>query len=401
MRYFALFIFLSSILLALDLPESSNIFVLKNHTIIEEGNSDYISDSELFNRTSIEYRDRYIYDSWYLDIDLEGFHHNSNIDNYKNTSLSYSKRNDIQYNSVMLAYSNDIYGFYGGVIPFRGSRFSEFKNPLRNGGNGIELLIDQVFVGGFGRVTIDNFDFIYGEATWRRDLNYNSLGYNNNDKSDGAFTIIKTNVGKNYLEFNYFSVTAVMDSDKNPIDYADIELYGLGYIYDDSFKSGMSFSLELGMSESKEDNAALAASNAPGVPLTYLRSIGYNVDSEDNRGYAWKTNIKYENEINDTEYFIGCEYFKTYNNWLSMNHGVLFLSNNSWWQLRNGRQYTVYGGLHISKNLLVQLRYSRAVSDSVPEYFSISSSTNISESPNPSNFFTETDRVELEISLHF
>lgn len=376
-----------------------NSFIIKQHIIMADGSNYVTSMEDTIVRNSISYIKQYNFNRLTVDLDLEAFQLSKEVGNYKNISLAYEKELDVQINTIMLSYKNDYFVTHVGFVPFRGSRFSELKNPKRNGGNGIELITDQVFYGGFLSSKIDNTTFVLGHAAWIKESNYNSLGYKNNDKSTGTYAIAKTDIGNHYFEFDYFSLNAVLESSTNPIDYLELDVFGLGYIYDDTLSSGLSFSLELGLSQSKENNEDLA--NSTGVPLFILDSLGYITEDKETTGHAWKSNIRYENEYMNTEYYIGLEYFKTYENWVSINHGVLFLSNNSYWQHRDGNQITVYGGVNITDRLFLQMRYAKSKSGKVPHYFSVSSSENITDSLTPENFYTDTERYELEVSYSF
>lgn len=375
-------------------------FIIKSHTIYGTASNDSNTESGRYDRISLNYKDKYkIMEKLYFDVDIEAFHNTKEMDKHKNISLKYQKQDDIQINSLMISYIEEDYCLYGGAISFRGSKFSELKNPLRNGGNGIELLSDQVFYGVFSSTNIYDTSLIVGYAQWRKETNYNSLGYHNNDKSDGIFTVVKKDIDNHYIELNYFKVNVILDSSTEPINYADLDLLGVGYIYDDTHNTGLTFTWEGGVSHIKENNVELAKTT--GVPLNILDYLGYITENIETTGYAWKTNLRYENEVVNTEYYIGIEYFKTYENWISMNHGTLFLSNNSYWQVKDGQQYTIYGGVNITKNLLLQLRYVYTKSDKVPAYFSVSTSVPPSQSPNPEDFFLQTSRFEIEVSYSF
>jgi len=376
--------------------------ILKTHSIYGSGKSKYIKSHDDLHRVAWDFNVRAEYYHFGLDIDVEAFHHNKEIPDYKNVSLGYKKRNDLQINSIMLSHKYKDISVYGGFIPFRGGKFSEIQEPSKHGGNGIELLIDQVFLGSFLRYEYEGVNFIAGVAEWTNKANYNSLGYDNNDGSDGFFSIINYEKDRHYFELNYFTANVVSNSGtEEPLDYTDITLYGAGYIFDDTAYSGFLFSIEGGISNSKENVEGLIDSRVPASYQPFLPYAGFETENQDNTGYAWKANLKYEDEIGSHGYFIGTEYFKTYANWVSMNHGTLFLSNHSWWQNREADQYSVFGGFDITDNLSIESRYTKTISRKVPNFFSISKSTDIENVQQKEDWFTNLDKIEFKIVYKF
>lgn len=405
---------MKALLIALLFPlflmaDYKDVVYLKNTTLWGEGSSQYIHESGRLNRTAVEYVSLYKNENGFaLDLDIEAFHHANDYGKFKNSSLEYEKKNEIQYNSVMASYSYEDFSVYAGLIPFRGGHFAEIKDVqyAEHAGNGLELLINQVFVGAFLSYRYDDcWTFIIGKAKWEKWYNYNSLGAQN-DHSDGIFSILKYSDGQHYLEFNYYDVNAILNADTDyPVDYGKMRLGGVGYIYDDSFDSGFTYYAEAGFSHMHERVPELIDSTFaenPGV-IPFLPLLGYEVNPQTNTGYAAKAGMKYDDEIFDKEYYVGFEYFKTWKHWVSMNHGTVFLSNHSWWQNKVANQWMVFGGFHITPELSFNANYSRAKSKHAPKYFSISSSVPLSSVPDDQkeNFFTDVERIQFSVVYAF
>lgn len=372
--------------------------ILKNETIYLNANSKYLDMSDRINRTSLNYLSHTVNENYELDMDILVYKHSNNYDKFKNISLDYENKKGIQVNTFMI--SKNIYPditIHAGVIPFRGGRFSEIKlAEYENRGNGIELIINQAMPGTFLSYNLDEFNFIFGYTEFNTWTGYNGLN-EKNEGSGGMYSIITYEKNKHYLEFNYF------DASINIYEpYGTLDLFGLGYIYDDNQNSGCTVWVEIGYSKIKEgirDNILL---DYPEYMIPYFNSVGMITEDVNNDGYAFKLGIKRNFDVFGFDSFLGTEYFKTYDGWVSMNHGVLFLSNYSYWQNRDTNMITIFGGLSVNKNIHIGFNYSKSISNKVPHYFSASNSTDIdTHEMGKTISYTNIEKIMFDLSIKF
>lgn len=89
----------------------------------------------------------------------------------------------------------------------------------------------------------------------------------------------------------------------------------------------------------------------------------------------------------------------TKGNWVSGNYGTLFLSDHSWWAVRQGYEVSVYSSVDINKHIRFNTKYVYTHSTKVPKLFSGS------QSDTPENVFDgekyHTDFGKLEFLFNY
>jgi hypothetical protein len=291
------------------------------------------------------------------------------------------------------------FSLYSGVIPFRGGRFSEIKDGQKNKGNGIEILTDQVLVGSFVSWTKDNLTLQAGVATWQKEVNYRSLG-DKNDNSQGYYFISKYEYYRHYLELNYFKINP--NSVENSVEYklGESDLISLGYIYS-NLENGLVFWVE-GLYSKIDENINETATNIVGAQaVPFVAQMGFLTEDATTEGASYKTGVAYKGFLGNSDYTIGYEYFRSYPGVISMNHGVVFNSNYSYWQLRDATMHTVFTHLELSKNIRLAINYSRSKNNQVPNFFSMSKTILPEHSLNADSFFTNNDRLYFGLEYKF
>ena len=356
-----------------------------------------------FGKSSLNYM--FSYNNDLISFDFDGELYNLNQDEptiQKNVSLAIDQDRNYTLRSALLGLKiTDEITLYAGVIPFRGGRFASIKNERNNTGNGIELLTDQVFEGGFISYNKGNFSFQIGHVEFKDKYNYRSLGAKNNG-SNGQYFITKYNNDKHYIEFNYFKADAYMAGDTDsPFKFANYDLYGLGYIYDDSKDSGITYWIEGSYSEGKEDTDKIAADNVPAEQLPFLAMAGYKTGMNNSYGGSYKTGIAYSSNYEDIEYKVGVEYYESMRGSFTMNHGVLFHSNYSYWQHKNANMVTLFTNIRLNRYTYLYMDYSKSHNPEIPHYFSPTSSNNWNVSNVQNTGYTNHERFNFSISLRF
>jgi len=357
------------------------------------------------NRIEVNFKELGLPVSLYSDIDLYSI--TNAPGKVKNISLPYDKETNLesgfQINSLYLkANLGEYFSYYHGTVPFKGGRFSEIKDPTINGGNGLAIINNQVYSSDFVSFhsTLDSADFsiILGKSEFNTKNHYNGLLQKNN-KSSGDYAIITYESGKHFFEADYYRMTVKTDE----LDYAKLKIMGIGYIYDDSVDSGFTFYTNVGTSSISENVEGLA--DQYGIPqyyLPYFASQGAIVKNTHNeKGYAGLFGTNYEFDTEYGTFNIGTEVFITRGGWVSANHGVLFLSDHSWWANRNAIENTIYAGVNITKNLRFSSKFVHTESKDVPIAFSISQNAPKDEAFHGSEFYTRFNKVEFLVNYIF
>lgn len=356
---------------------------------------------EKISKTSLDIMGYYDFYDFKLSSNIEFYHFDKEVKSYKNISEKYDNINNTTLKTLMISYNTPLYSLFYGVIPFRGGKFATIKDDESHG-NGIELLTDQVFVGYFA--SIDCWaKFILGRAAWQDNINYNSLPPKNNG-GVGDYILVTKQLGNNYIEFNYFKVYITLDlPSKETFRFGVLDLIGFGYIYDDSFDSNLVYWFEGGYSRINENIRQMAINSNPGGigGLSTLSSLGYKVDDADTQGFAFKTGVKYSDEISSYDYDIGFEYFKTYDGWVSMNQGILFNSNYSYWQNRGADQISIFGNIYINNHVTVGINASHSKSSYVSNPFSAAATTNPDTYDWSRKDFTVNERLVFSLKYKF
>ena len=379
--------------------------IFQDSTVFINANSIYQAESREYSKASIEYWNTFNKDNFHLDLDLQAYSFDKDVPNNKNISLNYGAKNSVSINTLMVSYNNDKFGLYAGIIPFKGGEFTQLKSSEIQGGNGIELLTDQVFEGVFLSYKPEsNLEFIIGGAYWQTWYNYNSLDQKN-DGSKGIFFLSKYRENKNYFEFNYFNVNVLDKLNNKVIDFGNLQLFGLGYIFDDSMYSGFKFWAEFGLSISQENIQSVVKAEVPNYSQNmnkYLIRKGYSIKNDTTIGDAYILGISKDFEMFDIINTIGFEYYKTYNGWESMNSGTLFNSNNSYWEVRDGDQKTIFIETQFNNHIVTDISVSNESSNEVPKYFSASQSESINKSPlGKTYFYTIVNKIYFTLTYKF
>jgi hypothetical protein len=362
---------------------------------------DIINPTDILDRISVGSKACMGNENVEVDYDIELYRFSSIPGKFENISLPFAKKSDIQINSLYSKISTDEtkYGglsIYYGIIPFKGGRFSEIKNPNINGGNGLAIINNQVYSSLFLAYSSNNTSYIFGKSSFSETNHYNGL-LDKNDGSSGKYTIITHEYGKHFFEVDYYSMNIKMGD----IDYAGLDIGGFGYIYDDSLNSGYTFYMNFGISHCSEDIISLLHSyNIPDTYLPTLQKKGATVSNTNNTGYALLLGGNYEFD-NIYTYNTGIEVFITKGGWVSANHGVLFQSDHSWWNTRDGIETILYAGVNFTKNLRLQTKFTNIDSKSVPNNYSISTNSSQSTAYQGNLYYTHIQTITIDLNYKF
>jgi hypothetical protein len=345
------------------------------------------------NKTNISYKNVGTYS------DLEYYDINNPQDGIGNISLPFNDLSQgYQVNALYFSVTDGDFTWYHGAIPFKGGRFAEIKDPTVNGGNGLAIINNQVYLSDFLKYNDGDLNIIVGKSKFDTKLHYNGLLQKNN-QSEGIYTLVTYEMGKHFYEFDYFSMKGKV-YDEQPWD---IKIYGVGYIYDDSMYSGWTIYTNLAMSDT--DDRAGDLGNAYGIPASYrpfLEESGAKFGTYNNqKGYAELFGIKYEFDALDVSFDIGSELFFTQGAWVSTNHGVAFQSDHSWYANRNATEIVVYSGVDINEHMRFSTKYTHTSARNVPAPMSITQSVPADQAYNESKFFTDFSKLELLVNYKF
>lgn len=345
--------------------------------------------------------------------DLEYYWLNNPQDGIGNISLPFVDKNlgtdlaqGYQINALYSAITVSDFTWYHGAVPFKGGRFEEIKNPTVNGGNGLAIINNQVYISDFLKYNIDTslgeLNLIIGKSKFDTKLNYNGLLEKNNGSS-GEYLLATFENGNHFFEMDYFTLNGKVKSEFASIEPWHIDILGFGYIYDDSLESGNTFYLNIGQSVTDDNSEQMATSyGISPAYFNYFRAQGASIgDYKNQKGTALLLGYNYEFDIEDNTYDFGFEYFKTNGAWVSTNHGVAFQSDHSWYANRNAQEYVVYTGVNFGKKLRVSTKYVHTDAKSVPNAFSITQNLPKDEAFNNAKFFTHFDKVEFLLNYKF
>lgn len=373
-------------------------------------NGDFESDNLTAIRTSYNNRiEAKIYNiGIHSDIDIYDI--NRPLGKLHNVSLAFEDaetnlQTGYQINALYLSLElGDNFTLYHGAIPFKGGRFSEIKDPTINGGNGLAIINNQVYSSDFVSFHDDTQDgrysIIAGKSEFNTKNKYNGL-LTKNEGSSGTYILATYETGKHFFEADYYDMTVKMYD----LDYADLKIGGLGYIYDDSTSSGVTLYTNIGVSEISEDVVGLMTQykiTNPAV-ISYMKNRlnAHTTNTNDVKGYAGLFGANYEFDTYGKTFNIGSEFFITRGGWVSANHGVAFLSDHSWYANRNAIESSVYVGCDITKDLRVSSKFVHTDAKSVPNAFSISQNSDQSTGFNGSTFTRRFNKLEFLINYTF
>ena len=363
-----------SLLIIPILCMSENLYTQLAHKhIYLEGETQDKSGSANYDKFIVNTVGNFIHEDTSLNYDVELYSFSSIPKPHRSISISYSEeqKSGYQINSLYAKQNIGDFSTYVGVMPFRGGRFSEMKDPLTNGGNSMPIISSQNLLSIFQTYKTDDIDIIVGIGKVDEFTNFRGLEDSNKD-THGKFLLIKKESDKQLIELDAFEVDVQMRG----FDYSRLRLLALGYLYDDSLDSGLSAFVNVSMSNNKENiEDYIASQNTPNYIRDYMGTLGYTVTNQNNTGYALLLGAKYDMSIYNYDAFIGAEYFKTKDGYVSMNHGTLFLSDHSFWQNRDSSEHIIYTGIEINNHFTILGQYSWGESNKVATGFSISNLT--------------------------
>lgn len=393
---------ISYILLFLSYLLADDIEITQFSNSIDIQSIDVMNTKDILNKISIGSRACIGNENVEVDYDIELYQFSSVPGKFENISLPFDKKNNIQINSLYSKTSTDEtkhgeLSLYYGLIPFKGGRFSEIKNPNINGGNGLAIINNQVYSSLFLSYSTDNTSYIFGKSTFQKENHYNGL-LDKNDGSSGEYAIITHEQGNHFFEADYYSMNVKMGD----VDYAGLDIGGVGYIYDDSLNTGYTAYMNFGVSYCSEDISSLLHSyKVSDKSLPYLQKQGAVVTNTSNTGYALLLGNNYEFDTNNYTINTGIELFITRGGWVSANHGVLFQSDHSWWATRNGVETILYSGINFNKNLRLQAKFSNIDSKSVPTNYSISTNSRPDEAYQGNLYYTHIQTITVDLNYKF
>lgn len=339
------------------------------------------------------------------DIDLYDI--NNPQDKVQNISLPYiggaNLEEGYQINALYATLHYEGFAYHHGSIPFKGGRFSEIKDPTVNGGNGLAIINNQVYSSDFVSYSTKLYDgdlsLILGKSEFNTKNHYNGL-LKKNEGSSGTYFLTTYEKGKHFVEFDYYAMTVKMGE----LDYAKLKIAGIGYIYDDSTESGLTYYTNIAANTVSENVEDLISEhyNIPSYIVPYLKMQGAVTKNTSNeKGYAGLFGVNYEFDNSNQTFNIGTEVFITRGGWVSANHGVLLLSDHSWWANRNAEEYSIYAGADITPKLRVSTKFVHTESRSVPNAFSISQNEDKELAFHGSEFLKRFSKLEFLINYKF
>jgi hypothetical protein len=369
--------------------ETENSIAYRTQNTIFGDENDFSSRTSFNNRINLKLYN-VTFDS---DIDLYSISNpNSNL---HNISVSYGDEMDKTYqiNSLNISLNiNEYITLYHGVIPFRGGKFAEIKDPTVNGGNGLPILQNQTYMSDFISIHNDSTSFKVGSGEYLAKLHYHGV-LEENDKSNGVFSVLSHETGKHYFEINYYDMNILINS----TDYAKVKLGGIGYIYDDSLNSGLTFYTNLGYVKAQEKVSVLS----PDYAKEFLRKARYQVDDYSSSGYAGLVGLNYEFDRGDLTYNVGVEEFITRGEWVSANFGNRFLSDYSFVANKKAFETSIYGGVNFTKNFRVSSKITHTESENVSGSLSLGKTVQPEEAPLGSIFHRYFTKIELLFNYVF
>jgi hypothetical protein len=243
-----------------------------------------------------------------------------------------------------------------------------------------------------------DFDIIAGRSEFNYKNHYNGL-LKKNEGSSGTYILSTYEKDKHFLEFDYYDMNVKMKT----LDYAQLKLIGFGYIYDDSTYTGFTYYTNIATSIISENvNELITQYNIPNSMIPYFKSQGAVVENTKNKkGYAGLFGVNYEFDISNQTYNIGSEVFITRGSWVSANHGVLLLSDHSWWANRNAEEYSIYSGVNVTPKLRFSTKFVHTESRSVPNAFSLSQNEDKETAFNGSDFLKRFSKLEFLVNYTF
>lgn len=374
-------------------------------------NADYpvanSEDSQISTRRSFNNRINIkAYDLFEVHSDIDLYDITRPLGKVHNVSLAYEDsttklQTGYQINALYATLNlTESVSLYHGAIPFKGGRFSEIKDPTINGGNGLAIISNQVYSSDFISYH-DDYSVIIGKSEFNTKNHYNGL-MTKNEGSSGTYFLANYELGKHFIEFDYYAMKVNMGEVK---DYADLQIGGIGYIYDDSIDSGLTLYTNLGMSNISENVMGLMNSYGVRSPeaINYYKNTlkAHTTNTKDVKGYAGLFGVNYEFDLGNTTVNFGVEEFITRGGWVSANHGVAFLSDHSWYAVRNGFETSLYAGANLTKNLRVSTKYVHTESQDVVNAFSISQNASRDKALNGNAFYKRFDKLEFLVNYVF
>lgn len=274
------------------------------------------------------------------------------------------KKQDIYLRSLYSSYKVSRNSSVGlGILPFSNSNFLQYEKDYVNDGEGLTLLNDNSIFALFFKFRIYNTNIIFGAGIHDNNIpmgNYIDEVFRDGTKT--GFLITKNKFGS---KENIHFINQILYSDikyEGEYDLAKMLLFGTGLAYDNSIDSGLVIYGNLGYSIYKNENldskdAIFENHNLPtGIDLIYPEHFAFN--NETYTGAAHIIGIRKDFEFLKYESFLLLEWFHTYNDWVSVNHGSSYNNTcNNLYNVRNNA-YLINIGIKPTSSTLIKLSYS-------------------------------------------
>lgn len=275
------------------------------------------------------------------------------------------KKSDIFFRSLYLQYNvNENISVGAGVIPFSNSSPIEYTYGYNPDGEGVNIINDSEFLA------------VYGIYKWQNEGNHKVLfGIGTQDQTKipmGDYITEALNKGNKIgfllYEYNNNKNKFILEYLNSYVNYNDIpitniELLGVHYSYNDSLVSGMSYYFQGGVSkyrsyslEAKDE--VLAANGIPGYVVQYMPEQFAFDEDKTSWGYASLLGVRKDFDIYNNEFYVNLEWFRTFDNFVSGNHGTPYLGikANNIFNVRDNA-YFVNFGYNYNKDITFRVYY--------------------------------------------
>ena len=275
------------------------------------------------------------------------------------------KTSDIFFRSLYLQYKlNENISIGAGVIPFSNSSPIEYTYGYNPDGEGINIINDSEFLAVYGiyRWTDDgNHKIIFGYGT--QDQGYVPMGdyitKSLNEDNRIGFLLYEYQDMKNKFILEYLNSNVKYQT----IPITRLELFGMHYSYNDSLESGYSFYGQLGASRYHSYSVGakdpiLKANKIPGYVVNFMPEQFQFDESKRSWGYASLLGVRKDFDIMNNEFYVNFEWFRTYDNFVSGNHGTPYLGikSNNIFNIRDNA-YFLNLGYNLNRYLTFRVYY--------------------------------------------
>lgn len=330
----------------------------------------------------------------------------------RNNNFDYAfKDHDIFFRSLYMSYTTGDFTYGFGILPLSNAFPMEFTDDYYADGEGLSIINDINLLSAFVKYQI-NPDNDIMLAYHQVDTGFVNVGkYSNEhikDKTKGFGIIQNIKDGKYKMVNQLFFIDTYYDGEP----YGEILNLGTGISWDDSEYSGWSLYGSFGVSTlfsnsanikdvllGRHDGQGQGPGQGQGGGIEDKFPYIFDFTTDNRYGAASLLGFRYDiDELFGMGSFVNAEWFHTFNDWVSGNHGEPYSSNcNQLYNIRDNSYFVQYGviladGLQLSVSY-TYLEFEEAIKHGSPASYPAELS--------PYPVKTNTEIIKLQLTYKF